>query len=497
MADGNLKFDTKIDTDGFNKGVNTLKNNFNSLKSTIKGTGKAVDDAFSGKTSSKVVDLNGKIEQTESQIKSLRAEMEKMASTPFVSKEADRLTAQVDKAEQQLLSLLNQREQLEEGLKGGIADLGLPTHGPEAMQGLYEANSEWQKLTSKIMQAESTLTQYESKLQDVRQADAKVSTTGTEEYAKKEQKLQELTNKLDVYKAKLNEVRQAEEKKASSANNASKSTDRLAGSMKRANKTAIPLTKSILKLSNMFKLMLMRMAIRATINAVKEGLENLVQVSPELNKNLSLLKSSLTQLKNSLATAFAPVISVVTPILNSLIQTLSRAANAVAQFFAILGGKSSYKKAVEVQQDYAESLKKTGSQAKKTAKDVKKSLTSIDDVNILSAGTGDEGAGGGGVGELTPDQMFDEVAVSQKFADMVDGFKEKLGEIATVIEESFKEGFESGLGEVNLDKIKEHAYSIKKSLSDIFTDGDVKKAAKSWLENVSYALGEITGSLQV
>lgn len=494
MADGNLTFDTKIDTDGFSKGVNTLKGNFNNLKTTVKGTGRAVDEAFSGKTSSKVIDLNGKIKQTEGQIKSLRAEMEKVANTPFTSKEASNLAGQIEKAEQQLISFLNQREQMETSMAKGIADLGLPEHGPEAMQGLYEANTEWQKLTSKIMQAESTLTQYEGKLHDVSQADAKVSTTGTEEYAKKEQKLQELTNRLDVYKAKLEETSQAEQKKASSANRASKSTDRLSSSMKKTTKTAIPLTKSILKLSSMFKLMLMRMAIRTTINAVKEGFENLAQVSPELNRNLSLLKSSLTQLKNSLATAFAPILNIVTPILNSFIQTITRAANAVAQFFAILGGQSTYKKAIEVQEDYVEGLKDTGKQAKKTAKDVRKSLTSIDDVNIISDGSSEAGAGGGGAGELTPDQMFDEVAVSAKFAEMIDSFKKKIGEIADVIKKSFTEGFESGLGEVNFDKIREHATGIKESLKGIFTDPDVKNAMTTWVKNVSYALGEVTGS---
>ena len=37
------------------------------------------------------------------------------------------------------------------------------------------------------------------------------------------------------------------------------------------NKTAIPLTKSILKLSHMFKLMLIRMAMRTAIKAAKRG----------------------------------------------------------------------------------------------------------------------------------------------------------------------------------------------------------------------------------
>lgn len=494
MADGDLKFDTKIDTDGFNKGVNSLKKNFNSLDSTVRKTGSAVDNAFSGKASSRVVDLTGKIEQTENQVKSLKAEMEKIANTPFVSKDATKLNDQVKSAEQQLFSLLNQKEALEDSLLSDIQSLGLPVH-EDSMHGVYEANREWIKLTDQIDKAEIKLSDYESKLKEVQQADKSVIMTETEGYKRKEQKLSELTNKLDVYRVRLNEVRQAEERKAESAEKVSKTTDKVTKSMSKANKTAIPLTKSILKLSNMFKLMLMRMAIRAAMDAIKEGFQNLAQVSPEVNRNLSLLKSSLTQLKNSLATAFAPILNIVTPILNGFIQLVSRAADSVAHFFAILGGKSSYKRAIQVQENYAESLKKTGSQAKKTAKDIRKSITGIDDVTILNSNKNDTGSGAGsGAGGITPDQMFDEVAVNSKFKSVIDNFKEKIKELADVIEASFTEGFKKGLGKVNFDEIKEHARGIKRSLLDIFTDKDVKRAAYIWVKDVSYALGELSGS---
>lgn len=493
MADGNLEFDTKIDTTGFEKDVNTIKKSFNTLESSVRSTGRAVDNAFSGKTSSRVIDLNNKISETESKIKLLRDEMQKMADTPFVSKEADKLTTQLEKAEQQLLSLLNQREKFEDSFKSELGSLGLPTHSPEVIQQALQGNKEWQKLTSQISQAEIKLSQYEAKLQEVRQADSLVATTGTTEYTKKELELQNLTNRLGTYRARLEEVEQAELKKAQSAREASKSANKLNKSIKDTSRVTKSANKHMAMFNRMIVRLIMYKAIRGVINGIADGMKNLVQVSPELNKNLSSLRSNLTQLKNSLATAFAPIVNFITPVLNSFIQLLARAADAVARFFAVLGGKNTYKKAIEVQEDYAESLKKTEKQAKKSAKGIGKSLTVIDEANILSSGLDDSGLGSE-IGELTPEQMFDEVAIDSKLSAMVERFKDKLKEIGIVIKESFKDGFESGLGEINIETLKEHLGGVKQSLTDIFKDADVKQAAKDWLINVSYALGETIGA---
>ena len=48
MADGSLKFDTKIDTDGFEKGTNTLKGMMNRAVQSIKNAGNSAANAFSG-----------------------------------------------------------------------------------------------------------------------------------------------------------------------------------------------------------------------------------------------------------------------------------------------------------------------------------------------------------------------------------------------------------------------------------------------------------------
>lgn len=103
------------------------------------------------------------------------------------------------------------------------------------------------------------------------------------------------------------------------------------------------------------KFMFASFVIRGAVDGAKQGFQNLAQYSGETNRSLSLLMSSLTQLKNSLATAFAPILNVVAPILNSFIQTVINVVNSIGQLMGALTGKTTMVTAKKVNQDYAAS----------------------------------------------------------------------------------------------------------------------------------------------
>lgn len=86
-------------------------------------------------------------------------------------------------------------------------------------------------------------------------------------------------------------------------------------------------------------------------SAAKEGFANLAQYSDTTNKSISMLKSALTQMKNSLATAFAPIVQTVIPYLVQLTRYITYALNSVSQLMAVLDGKNTWIRAVEVQED--------------------------------------------------------------------------------------------------------------------------------------------------
>ena len=223
-------------------------------------------------------------------------------------------------------------------------------------------------------------------------------------------------------------------------------------SLKGLSKPADKAAKSILKLSNMFKLMLIRMAMRAVVQGVKEGMQNLVQYSGDANQAMSELTSSMTYAKNSFAAAFAPILSFVVPAITVLINALATAVGYVNQFFSALGGKGTFVRAKKVNQDYAASLKKTGGAAKQAGKDAKKALAPFDDlVQIQREGADD--SSGGSSGGIDPSQMFETVAIDQGISDFANKLKEHNMTRTTKLKE-VKHGQVINLGDFSIEFIK-------------------------------------------
>ena len=106
------------------------------------------------------------------------------------------------------------------------------------------------------------------------------------------------------------------------------------------------LGKKIGSVTRLFTFMVLRRAITALLNTMKQGFDTLAQYSAakgtEFNKNISSMQSGLKQLGNSIVAAFEPLINAVTPIINAFISKLTEATNAIGQFFAALTGRSTF-----------------------------------------------------------------------------------------------------------------------------------------------------------
>ena len=204
------------------------------------------------------------------------------------------------------------------------------------------------------------------------------------------------------------------------------------GQIHKTKKASRGLGKHLKSIGFMLKQMLAFRALYAIFNGIKQGMQNLAQASTGANKDLSALKSSLTQLKNSLATAFAPILTVITPALVSFMNTLSRVITMIGQFIAALSGATSFTKAIAVQEDYAASLKGTGS----AAEEAKKQLAGFDDLNVLS----DNSSGGGG--GVDPSEMFEEVTIDSPILDF-----------ANKLKTAFENGDYEGIGRIVGEKI--------------------------------------------
>lgn len=251
-------------------------------------------------------------------------------------------------------------------------------------------------------------------------------------------------------------------------------------------------------------------------SAVVAGMSNLAQESGSTNSAISMLWGSLERLKNSLATAFAPILTAIAPILSKFIDMLSTAATYVSMFFSMLSGKKTYTRALAVQKDYAASLSDTASSAEDVAdatndaadaadaaaEATEKYLSPLDDLNKMDSksdsGSGSGGGGkspgaGGGGGGTGSAPMFTEEQIPNAFLDNL----QKVFDLLKKIKDLFMSGFWDGLGDYKpqLAELKKDFASIKKNLAEIFTDPEVVGAAKRFAESVIYNLGVVAGSI--
>ena len=228
---------------------------------------------------------------------------------------------------------------------------------------------------------------------------------------------------------------------------------------------------------------------------ITEGMRSLALYNNgnnEVNKNISMLMTSLNGLKGAWASAFAPILTAVAPILNVFINILTQAANAIAQFLSLLTGKSTWMKATATQQDWAASLgagagnaKKAKDETKKAndeAKKLKGTLAGFDDLDVLDPKVDDGledladdladiNSGGGGAGAPI---TFEETAIDPYFKGLLDRLKEMWKNADfTELGREVGEWLKKALDSIPWDIIKNFASKLAKSIAT-FINGFVE-----------------------
>lgn len=360
----------------------------------------------------------------------------------------------------------------------------------------------------------------------------KEATAAMEKLAQQEEKLASINDRL---KTSYDDVKDSIDSYSNSANNSAtknasdnasklaKSNEKIADSGKKAANSLKETGSAAGNAKNgIMTLLKYGLGIRSLFvlfnklrSAVVAGMSNLAQESGS-NSAISMLWGSLERLKNSLATAFAPILTAIAPILSKFIDMLSTAATYVSMFFSMLSGKKTYTRALAVQKDYAASLSDTASSAEDVAdatndaadaadaaaEATEKYLSPLDDLNKMDSksdsGSGSGGGGkspgaGGGGGGTGSAPMFTEEQIPNAFLDNL----QKVFDLLKKIKDLFMSGFWDGLGDYKpqLAELKKDLASIKRNLAEIFTDPEVVGAAKRFAESVIYNLGVVAGSI--
>lgn len=157
-----------------------------------------------------------------------------------------------------------------------------------------------------------------------------------------------------------------------------------------------------------------RSAIKAVGDAMQEGQTNAYWYAKSVGDSTKYIADAYDSLasggfkmQNQLGAAWATLKATITPILLEIVRLVTMAANALTQFFAILGGKGQYLKAI----DYSKQWADTTARGAGAAKEWKNQLMGFDEINRLE----EPSKGGGGGGSALPDysNMFEESEISE------------------------------------------------------------------------------------
>ena len=240
---------------------------------------------------------------------------------------------------------------------------------------------------------------------------------------------------------------------------------------------------------------------------IQDGFNNLVLYSDKANKSISLLSSDMSYLGNSTASAFEPILNIVAPIIDQIVDYMVTGINSIGAFMAAITGQSSYTVAIKNIKDYRDSLNGAASAGdsagdavdglKDKTKELEKEIMGFDEIEKFSkdlndvANSGSDGGSGSGSGNKGGSE--DPILFTKKdipgavsnFADLVKDAWEKADftEIGNIVGTKLKNALDS----IDWEPIKESANKIAK-VTATFINGFFETAGLD--ESVGRTLGE-------
>lgn len=178
--------------------------------------------------------------------------------------------------------------------------------------------------------------------------------------------------------------------------------------------------------------------------AMKEGIQNLYMYSSLMGGtfkgSMDSLATSFQYLKNSTGAMVAPLINMIAPAVDALIDKFAALLNIVNQFFARLSGATTFTKAKKAAASYGDSISGAGKSAKKAAKDIKDATVGIDELNIINQ----KDSSGSGSGSKNYGDMFETVPIDSSISEFTDKLKAALDAgdwktLGTLLGEKFNE----------------------------------------------------------
>lgn len=222
-------------------------------------------------------------------------------------------------------------------------------------------------------------------------------------------------------------------------------------------KTKSPLDGFIASLKRIAFYRIIRGIIKSITQAFQEGLEKAYLFSQGMTGEgarfasaMDRIKSAGNQMKGQLGAAFIALLTAVEPILISLINLVTKAADAISQLLSAFTGKT-YLKANATAAQFADTMARGGA----AAKEWKNQLLGFDEINRLNEPS--SGGGGGGSNPLAGFAMEDTpisefwLGMADKLRPIIDDIKGMFGGLIEFITGVFTGDWEkafAGLGHI-------------------------------------------------
>lgn len=198
-------------------------------------------------------------------------------------------------------------------------------------------------------------------------------------------------------------------------------------------------------------------------NGIKTGFTNLMGYSDDFANSIQSVKNSMKTLGNQIAAAFRPIVEMVIPWINSLINALSKAMTYAAQFIAALTGNSTFTRAKKIQDKYNQSLNGTA----KAADKARGALAKFDDLDVLEKQDSEEAS------QTLPKDMFEEVPIESSMQNLLQALKDFVyGEdwdgLGSYVADKFSDGLKKLYDIINWDNIGPQITRFVKAFTEAF-----------------------------
>lgn len=471
-ADGSVIIDTRMDTNGVQKGVSAIKQSFNGLGSAVKKIGLLIGGAFAV----------GKLVQFGKECVELGSDLAEVQNVVDVT-----FTTMSDKVNEFAKNAMTSA-----GLSETMAKRYVGTFGAMSKSFGFSESQAYDMSTA-LTQLTGDVASFYNISQDLAYIKLKSVFTGETETLKDLGVVMTQTA-LDQYA-----LANGYGKTTSEMTEQEKVALRLAFVQKQLSAASGDFIRTSDSWANQVRVMQLQLqSLKATVG------QGLINIFTPVLKVINILLGKLATLAN----AFKSFTELITGKKSSG-QTSGSGAGLTGDISGVQDTADAYGQAADNAGKLADSTEDVADATKDAAKAAKGYLSPLDEINRYStqdtsstaSKTPSSGAGSGGspgslagtVGNVDYGKMAEGETALSKMSPILDEIIKRFKELA----ELFKKGFWDGLGNYKsiLKDLKKNINLIKKSLKSIFTDPAVLSASNKFADSLALNFGKVTGSI--